>query len=104
MTAETTLRVRIPLDEKPALETLAYRSDISYREFMVKILESAVARKYRPRSALPTRDTRLPMSGELKIAIRALARETGIAPEDYVLAVFRDVVLGQFDEQFLMLR
>ena len=92
----TTLRVRLPLTERPALETLAYRRHIAYREFLVQVVADAVRRNYQPQAALPSRDTRLPMTQELKEQIRVRARSTGIAPEDWVLALLRDVANGDF--------
>lgn len=92
----TTMRVRIPLDERPALETHAYRRNIAYREFLVHVVADAVKRNYQPKSALPSRDTRLPMTQELKEQIRARARANGLAPEDWVLALLRDVANGDF--------
>ncbi|MEK6750531.1 MAG: hypothetical protein AABY83_15235 [Pseudomonadota bacterium] len=92
----TTLRVRIPVAERPTLEILADAEDVAYREFLAHVLRQAVRADYRPRSMTMARDTRVTVAPETKMALRALAHSLGLSPENYVLAVLRDLCKGEF--------
>lgn len=97
MSTSTTLRVRIPMQKRPGLETRALKKRAGFREYLVETLEAAVDARYSPKSLIPTRDTRLPMPPALKLKMRELANDLGATrPEDYALAVLEDLLNGDF--------
>jgi hypothetical protein len=92
----TTLRVRIALDERPELEKRAMDANQNYRQYLADVLMRAAKRGYHPTSAQHRRETRVPLDVEVKKAVRLVAQEAGLDPEDYAMGVFRDVIQGDF--------
>ena len=92
----TTLRVRIALDERPALEKRALDAKQNYREYLAAVLKRAASQGYHPTSAQHRRETRVPLDEAVKKVVREVAHEAGLDPEDYAMGVFRDLIRGDF--------
>ena len=92
----TTLRVRIALDERPALEKRAMDAKQNYRDYLAAVLKRAANQRYHPTSAQHRRETRVPMDESVKKAVREVALDAGLDPEDYAMGVFRDLIKGDF--------
>lgn len=95
----TTLRIRPTDRQKQELRRKAKEHGLTLNGYLTAVIEAGVRRRFTvPRLPQEERsDTRLRLDPQLKSEIRALAKQTGATPEDWVLAVV-DLNDTLFDE------
>lgn len=92
--ALTAQRVRVPVLLRARLEQEAKRAGLTYRAYLQQLTEQGIAGGYRPKPADVVYETRVPMDRRVKDALRKVAREAGLKPEEYLLHLFDDAIDG----------